>query len=348
MYSLLRPFLFRLDPEKAHDLTLGALKRFHQLGLTRTLASRVPQAPKTVMGLTFPNPVGLAAGMDKNGEYIDTLTSLGFGFIEIGTITPRPQKGNPKPRVFRLPKSQSIINRLGFNNIGVDALIENLKNSKYKGILGINIGKNFDTPLDQAFEDYLFCFKRVYPYASYVAINISSPNTKGLRDLQGGENLHRLLEHLKKVQKELSHQYEKYVPLVVKVAPDLTEEEIQNMASILLQHEVEGLIATNTTVSRNEIASDPLSKEGGGLSGAPLKVRSTEIIRSFAQALQGKIPIIGVGGVMNGKDAHEKISAGADLIQIYTGFVYKGPKLIREIVGYLISTLPKPHEIQRF
>ena len=334
IYPFLRPLLFSLDPETAHHATLDALKTAHSLGL---LCAKHPAAkPRTVMGLTFPNPLGLAAGLDKNGEYIDALAALGFGFIEVGTVTPRPQPGNPKPRMFRLPKANAIINRMGFNNFGVDALIENVKRAKYRGILGINIGKNFDTPIEKAASDYLIGLRKVYNHASYVAINISSPNTKNLRQLQGGDELDALLEQLKAEQENLARLHGKYVPLAVKIAPDLDEEQIRQIATLLMRHCIDGVIATNTTLSREGVANLPHGNEAGGLSGAPVREKSTAVIRELSAALNGALPIIGVGGILSGKDAVEKIQVGAALVQIYSGMIYRGPDLVGEVIKALV------------
>ena len=330
MYSVIRPLLFQLDAETAHHLTLFALRNAHRLHLLPLLAKKIPDQPTNVMGLTFPNPVGLAAGLDKNGEYINALGALGFGFIEIGTITPRPQPGNPKPRLFRLPQVQAIINRMGFNNLGVDALLENVKHAQYKGILGINIGKNFDTLIEHAAEDYLKGLRKVYPHASYVTINISSPNTKNLRQLQGGDELDALLTQLKAEQEKLTQRHGKYIPLTLKIAPDLDAEQIKEIAALLMRHRIDGVIATNTTLSREGIEQLSLHKETGGLSGAPVRNKSTLVIRQLAAELKGEVPIIGVGGIMRGEDAVEKIQAGAALVQIYSGLIYRGPDLIAE------------------
>ena len=333
IYPLLRPLLFGLDPETAHHATLDALKTAHNLGL---LCAKHPTVtPRTVMGLTVPNPLGLAAGLDKNGAYIDALGALGFGFIEIGTVTPQPQPGNPKPRMFRLPEAQGIINRMGFNNLGVDALIENVKRSKFKGILGINIGKNFDTPIEKAASDYLIGLRKVYTHASYVAINISSPNTKNLRQLQGGDELDSLLEQLKAEQENLAELHGKYVPLAVKIAPDLDQEQVQQIAALLIRHRIDGVIATNTTLSREGVENLPHGSEAGGLSGAPVREKSTAVIRQLAAALNGALPIIGVGGILSGADAVEKIQAGATLVQIYSGMIYRGPDLVGEVITAL-------------
>lgn len=330
MYSLLRPLLFALNPETAHHVTLSALQTAHRLGLLPLIAKQPAADPRTVMGLAFPNPIGLAAGLDKNGSYIDALAALGFGFIEIGTVTPRPQPGNAKPRLFRLPEAQAIINRMGFNNLGVDALLENVKNARYKGILGINIGKNFDTPIERAADDYLIGLRKVYNHASYVAINISSPNTKNLRQLQGGDELDALLSRLKAEQEKLAERYGKYVPLALKIAPDLDSGQIQQIATLLMRHRIDAVIATNTTLSRIGVEHLLHHNETGGLSGAPVKEKSTEVIRQLAAALQGALPIIGVGGILSGSDAVEKIQAGASLVQVYSGLIYRGTDLVAE------------------
>jgi len=330
MYSLLRPILFKFDPETAHHLTLGGLNTAYSLGLSGILAPRPADDPRTVMGITFPNPVGLAAGLDKNGDCINGLAALGFGFIEIGTVTPLPQPGNPKPRLFRLPQANAIINRMGFNNDGVDKLIENVKRAKYQGILGINIGKNAATPIEKAADDYLIGLRKVYAHASYVAINISSPNTKNLRQLQGGDELDALLAQLKTEQGKLAQQHGKYVPLAVKIAPDLDSEQIKQIAALLIKHRIDGVIATNTTLSREAVAHLPHGNETGGLSGAPVRDKSTAVIRQLAAELNGALPIIGVGGILNGADAAEKIKAGAALVQIYSGMIYRGPALVAE------------------
>lgn len=330
LYSLARPMLFSLAPERAHELTLSMLKTAHKMGMLR---QAIQPKPVTCMGIEFPNPVGLAAGLDKNGAYIDALAGLGFGFIEIGTITPRPQSGNPKPRLFRIPEAKAIINRMGFNNEGVDQLVENVKAAKFRGILGINIGKNADTPVENAVDDYLVCLEKVYNYASYVTVNISSPNTKNLRSLQSGDALTELLETLKKRQLELAEQYHHYVPLVLKVAPDLTDEDIQFISQQLLAFKIDGLIVTNTTLSREGVENLPFGNEAGGLSGAPVFEKSTECLRSFAKLLNGKIPLIGVGGITQGEHAVAKKDAGASLVQIYSGLIYTGPDLIKECVS---------------
>jgi len=332
LYSLARPFLFGIDPEAAHDLALASLRMIDRAGLVPILANTAPARSVKVMGLTFPNVLGLAAGMDKNGEYVDALAALGFGFLEIGTVTPRPQPGNPKPRMFRLPEAQALINRLGFNNRGVDYLVANVARARYRGVLGINIGKNFDTPIERAADDYEICLAKVYPHASYVTVNVSSPNTKDLRQLQGADELGALAGKLKTEQKRLADVHGRYVPLVLKIAPDLDDAQLADIAKCVLKHELDGIIATNTTLARDAVKGLPHAAEGGGLSGAPLRDASTAIIRKLAQLLGGKVPIIGVGGVMRAADARAKLDAGASLVQIYTGFVYRGPALIGEIV----------------
>lgn len=333
LYSLARPFLFSLAPERAHDLTLSLLKSSHKFGVMR---QKIEPKPVTCMGIEFPNPVGLAAGLDKNGAYIDALASLGFGFIEIGTITPRPQAGNPQPRLFRIPKAHAIINRMGFNNEGVDQLVENVKASKFKGVLGINIGKNADTAVEDAVSDYLICLEKVYNYASYITVNISSPNTKNLRSLQSGHALTELLETLKKRQIELAEEFQHYVPLVLKVAPDLSEKDVQFIASQLLEFKIDGLIVTNTTLSREGVEQLPFGDEAGGLSGAPVFEKSTQCLAAFSKLLKDQIPLIGVGGILQGDQAMIKQQAGAQLVQLYSGLIYTGPRLIKDCVDSMI------------
>ena len=311
---IIRPLLFSLDPETAHRVTLDALQAAHRLGLVPLFAKRPADNPRTVMGLAFPNPVGLAAGLDKNGAYIDALAGLGFGFVEIGTVTPRPQPGNPKPRLFRLPQANAIINRMGFNNDGVDALIANVQRADYRGILGINIGKNADTPIENAADDYLICLRKVYAHASYVTVNISSPNTKNLRQLQDGDALNNLLAQLKAEQQKLADTHGKYVPISLKIAPDMEGEQIAQIAHLLMQHRIDGVIATNTTLSREGVENLPHGTETGGLSGAPVREKSTAVIRALHQHLQGALPVIGVGGILSGADAVEKINVGAALV----------------------------------
>jgi len=330
VYKLLRPLLFTLSPETAHHLSLKALAFSNRFGFLKLFAKTTTPNPVTLMGINFPNRVGLAAGLDKNGEYIDSLGNMGFGFIEIGTITPRPQPGNATPRLFRIVEAEGIINRMGFNNEGVDYLIEQVRKSKYQGVLGINLGKNFDTPVERAIDDYVIGMQKVYTHADYITINISSPNTPGLRTLQYGEELTKLLSRLKQEQLELASKHDKYTPILVKVAPDLTDTEIKGIAEVLLAFEIDGLIATNTTLSRDTVEMLPHGSEQGGLSGKPLMGLSTQVIAKFYSHLQGKIPIIGVGGIATAKDAKNKIDAGADLIQLYSGLVYEGISLIRD------------------
>jgi dihydroorotate dehydrogenase len=330
MYSLLRALLFQIEPEKSHHLSLNALSVLQRMHLIGLLSAKVADNPRQVMGLNFKNPVGLAAGLDKNGDYIDALSQLGFGFIEIGTVTPRPQIGNPQPRLFRLPEHEAIINRMGFNNHGVDYLVERVQQSKYQGVLGINIGKNKDTPNENAVDDYVHCMNKVYAHASYITVNLSSPNTPGLRDLQFGEPLKRLLEQLKTTQHALQVQHQKRVPLVIKVAPDMTSADIQDVAESLLHFEIDGLIATNTTISRDLIKDHPLAAEAGGLSGAPVAKMSTQTIKQFTAILGDKVPVIGVGGITDANSAKDKVLAGAELVQIYSGFIYHGADLIKQ------------------
>jgi dihydroorotate dehydrogenase len=331
MYLLLRKLLFTLDAEWAHELSLKGLSWLNRLALLGLVVKKRVNAPVTVMGIEFPNAVGLAAGLDKNAQHIDALAQCGFGFIEVGTVTPLAQPGNDKPRLFRLPEDHAIINRMGFNNAGVEALIENVKKSHRSCVLGINIGKNKATPLESAVDDYLFCMQRVYRYADYIAINISSPNTPGLRDLQHGDGLTSLLTQLKSKQAELAQQYQRYVPLAVKIAPDLDETEINDIARRLLSAGIDGVIATNTTNSRPaSLHCKQVADETGGLSGAPVFELSTAVLKLLVEALDGKIPVIAVGGVSSPEQALEKINAGASLVQIYTGFIYAGPRLIHD------------------
>lgn len=340
MYSLIRPILLQTDPERAHELTLSMLERSHKLGLVGFLYAK-QELPTACMGLDFNNPVGLAAGLDKNGEYIDALAALGFGYIEIGTVTPKPQAGNDKPRLFRIKEAHAIINRMGFNNKGVDYLISQVKRSKYQGILGINIGKNVATPVENALDDYLYCLERVYPYASYITVNISSPNTKNLRDLQSGDALTALLEGIKNRHSQLATQYQYYVPLVLKVAPDLDESQIDFIAHEVARFDIDGLIATNTTLSRHGVEDYPTSQEAGGLSGRPLSHMSTQVLAQFAERLPQSVALIGVGGIDTGQRAVNKIEVGADLVQLYSGLIYEGPALIQSCVeaidGYRLS-----------
>jgi len=332
IYPLLRPLLFSLDPETAHHLTLELLKLSHQTGLSRLTIPKLAEQPVTVMGLRFKNPLGLAAGLDKNGDYIDALADLGFGFIEIGTVTPRPQPGNPKPRLFRLPEHQAIINRMGFNNLGVDHLLNQVKNRRFQGILGINIGKNADTAIENATEDYLLGLRKSYALASYISINISSPNTKNLRQLQQGDEIKRLLNALKEEQLKLQVQHGKYTPIALKIAPDLSDDEIVHIAELLMEFDFDGVIATNTTIARDKVQHHKHGAESGGLSGAPLKDSSTRVVQRLATTLDGKLPIIAAGGIFSAEDAQQKIQAGASLLQIYSGLIYKGPELLKEIL----------------
>ena len=333
---LIRPCLFTMDPEKAHNLTMKMMKIASRSQLLTSLVSQEVEArPRKVMGLDFKNPVGLAAGLDKDGEAIDAFAALGFGFIEVGTVTPKPQPGNDKPRLFRVVPAEGLINRMGFNNLGVDNLVENIKKSRYKGILGVNIGKNKTTPIEDSVSDYLYCLEKVYNYASYVAVNISSPNTPNLRTLQLGDALVELVQALKKKQKELAEANKKYVPIAIKIAPDLNDEEIENICRIFLENEVDGIIATNTTLDRDMIANMPHATETGGLSGRPEFRKSTDVLAKINKIINGRTPIIGVGGIDSPMAAAEKIKNGASLVQIYSGFIYKGPTLIKNIVNYL-------------
>jgi dihydroorotate dehydrogenase len=333
LYSLIRPLLFAMDAESAHEITLPGLKHLHTLGLTRLLPK--PEVDtREVMGIKFPNPVGLAAGLDKDGRYIDGLAALGFGFIEIGTVTPRAQPGNPKPRMFRLPQAHGIINRMGFNNGGVDAFVNNVQSSRFfqekLGVLGLNIGKNADTPIERAADDYLHCLEKVYPYASYVTVNISSPNTKNLRQLQGASELDELLGKLKNAQQRLADQYQRYVPITLKIAPDIDSEQIKTIAESLIKHKIDGVIATNTTTTRDAVKGLEYGEEAGGLSGKPVFTLSNQVIQGLKAELGGALPIIGVGGIFSGADAKVKMQAGASLVQLYSGLIYRGPALVRE------------------
>ena len=327
MYALIKPLLFCLDPETAHTVALKSLQLSYQLGLTHLLPKPQHQ-PTQLFNLTFPNNIGVAAGLDKDAEYIDALATLGFGFIEVGSVTPKPQPGNPRPRLFRLTKQEAIINRMGFNSKGLDYMTARLEKTRYKGILGINIAKNRDTPNDDAVIDYLECFRRLWKYASYVAINVSSPNTPGLRDLQQADNLRQILIALKDEQTTIAREQNKYVPLVVKISPDMSVDGLNDVAEILLEQKMDGVIATNTTLRREGVAESPYATEAGGLSGKPLRALSTETIKQLHALLQNKIPIIASGGVMDKESAQEKLNAGASLLQVYTGFIYKGPAIL--------------------
>ena len=330
-YALLRPFLFNMDPEHAHEMTLSLLDKAHKARVLGLVYGQSMQ-PTDCMGLQFSNPVGLAAGLDKNGDYIDALAELGFGFIEVGTVTPKPQAGNDRPRLFRLKQADAIINRMGFNNEGVDYLIENVQRCKYKGNIGINIGKNAATPVEKAADDYVYCLERVYPHASYITVNISSPNTANLRDLQSGEALTHLLDAIKNRHSQLATEYGFYVPLVLKVAPDLDPIQVDYIAQQLLDFEIDGLIATNTTLSRVGVEDLPDGDQAGGLSGRPVSHISTQILQQFSDQLDGKVALIGVGGIDSGAKAVKKIEAGADMVQLYSGLIYKGPGLVQSCI----------------
>jgi dihydroorotate dehydrogenase len=333
MYDLLRPLLFQLDAETAHGLTLYASDVAQRSGLSRLVNTPPADLPVNVFGITFPNPVGLAAGLDKNGEHLDGLAALGFGFVEIGTVTPRPQAGNDKPRMFRLPEHQAVINRLGFNNGGIDALVRNVEKASYRGVLGINIGKNKDTPNERATDDYLLCLERAYPLASYITVNISSPNTQGLRDLQEEETLRRFIGTLRDAQERLAGQHGQRKPMLLKIAPDLTEAELDAIAEVLLASGIDGVICTNTTIDRDAVAGHRFASETGGLSGRPVFEKSTAVLRGMAKRAHGRLPIIGVGGILDGDGAATKLEAGASLVQVYSGLVYRGPRLINEAVA---------------
>ena len=335
LYPFFRDLLFRLDAETAHHLSLNSLKWLELSGLLKLMLPTPLVKPVRVMGIDFSNPVGLAAGLDKNADYLDALALLGFGFVEVGTVTPRPQPGNTKPRLFRLPEAEAIINRMGFNNLGVDHLLEQVQIADTTAKIGINIGKNFDTPVEKALGDYLLGLNKVYAHADYVTINISSPNTPGLRSLQFGKALDDLLDALKNAQTALAAEHERYVPMAVKVAPDLSAEELAQLADSFRRFQVDAVIATNTTLDRDAVKDLPNANEAGGLSGRPLFSKSTEVVRQFRQALPADMPIIAAGGISNGDDAKAKLDAGASLVQIYSGLIYQGPALIRDIVKKL-------------
>ena len=335
VYRCLRPLLFQLEPEIAHTFTLNCLKVFSCLHLDRQRLQHFPQKPTSVFGIEFPNPVGLAAGLDKNGDYIDALFGLGFGFIEVGAVTPKAQSGNLKPRIFRLPQARALINRMGFNNFGVDYLVERLKRRKIKGIIGVNVGKNLTTALEKAHEDYHYCFKKLYSYVDYITINISSPNTPQLRQLQSENYLRHLLIQLKENQRRLEDQHQKHVPLLLKIALDLTKKEIQDIAALILQHGINGIVATNTTISRQGVEQLPNANEAGGLSGKPLFSIMLQAVKQLYSILGSGVPIIAVGGISSGEDALALLQAGACLIQLYTGLIYEGPNLVKNIVNFL-------------
>ncbi|TMN70844.1 dihydroorotate dehydrogenase (quinone) [Pseudoalteromonas sp. S1727] len=331
-YDLARRFMFTRDAEWAHEFALHNLRRFNNTPFSAAWSQSVADRPVEFLGLQFKNPVGLAAGLDKNAECIDAFAKMGFGFIEVGTVTPRPQAGNDKPRIFRLPESNAIINRMGFNNKGVDNLINNVKAAKYDGILGINIGKNKDTPNEQGKDDYIHCMRKVFEYASYITVNISSPNTPDLRDLQYGAALDDLLQSLKNEQLDLIAKHDKQVPMLVKIAPDLDEVQIAQVSESLINNKIDGVIATNTTLERAAVQGQQYANEAGGLSGQPVRHRSTQVVQELKRLTAGKLPIIGVGGIDDSASANEKFSAGADLVQVYTGFIYKGPQLVKTIL----------------
>jgi dihydroorotate dehydrogenase len=332
LYDYLRPLLFALDAETAHKITLYGLGVAQRSNFLQLLAKPPAELPVSAFGIRFPNPVGLAAGLDKNADHLDALGALGFGFVEVGTTTPRPQPGNDRPRMFRLPQHEAVINRLGFNNDGVDALVRNVQQSSYRGVLGINIGKNKDTPNERAVDDYLFCLERVYAHASYITVNISSPNTQGLRDLQEEVTLRRFIDTLREAQERLGAQAGARKPMLLKIAPDLSESELDAIAEVLLAAKVDGVICTNTTIDRDAVVGDPHASETGGLSGRPLYEKSTAVLRGMSARLQGRVGIVGVGGILEGDDAVGKLNAGASLVQLYSGMVYRGPALIAECV----------------
>ena len=335
MYEQLRPILFTLDAETSHGLTLAGLNLAYRTGLLGLLTSKMHSFPVDAFGITFPNPVGLAAGLDKNGDYIDALAALGFGFIEIGTVTPQAQPGNMKPRLFRVPKHSAIINRMGFNNAGVDVLLQHLRKSTYTGVIGVNIGKNRDTPNDRAVADYLFCLERVYTYARYITVNISSPNTEGLRDLQQAEHLRGFISTLREAQERLGSQSGTRKPMLLKIAPDLTDTDMDTISSILLASDIDGVICTNTTIEHTHVAHAKNGQEMGGVSGKPLFEQSNTVLSGMRQRLGSTVPLIGVGGILSGADANAKMNAGASLIQLYSGLIYRGPDLIRECVEHI-------------
>jgi dihydroorotate dehydrogenase len=341
IYPAARKLLFNFEAERAHHLGLKMLKTAHQLHLSPLLFGKPVYAPVKVMGIEFPNPVGLAAGLDKNGEYFDALSACGFGFVEIGTVTPRPQPGNPQPRLFRLPQARAIINRMGFNNHGVEYLLEQVRKTKFDGVLGINIGKNFDTAVDNAVSDYLIGLNKVYAHADYVTVNISSPNTPGLRNLQFGDALHSLLSALKAEQNKLLDQHGRYVPLAVKIAPDMEDAEIRQMADAFVANKIDAVIATNTTLARAGVEGLPNANEQGGLSGEPLRERADHVVQVLCAHVQGALPVIAAGGISSAEDALNKLKLGASLVQIYTGFIYQGPKLVQDCARALSKVSSK-------
>ena len=341
LYPLFRPLLFATDPEFAHDLVLRALDAAARAGLARAEAAAPATTPVSIMGIRFPNRVGLAAGLDKNAAHLRGLATLGFGFLEAGTVTPRSQPGNPRPRMFRLPAAQAIVNRLGFNNEGVERFVANVARSGYRGILGVNIGKNSDTPNERAADDYIACLRAVHAVASYVTINVSSPNTRGLRDLQAEQALDALLLRIVKERDEIAQRHGRHVPLVVKIAPDLAQDAVGAVARLLIRHRIDGVIATNTTLARDGVEGLVHAAEAGGLSGAPLRGRAMATLRALVSTLDGALPVIGVGGILAGDDARERVAAGATLVQLYTGLIYRGPRLVSECVRALSDAGPR-------
>ena len=335
LYALARPLLFALDAEQAHETTLKSLDLMAATGAMRVVAGAPVEDPVEVMGLKFRNRVGLAAGLDKNGAHVDAFSSIGFGFIEVGTVTPRPQPGNPRPRMFRIPQRDALINRMGFNNDGVDAFVDNVGRARYRGVLGLNIGKNATTPLDRAVDDYRACLERIYTLASYVAVNVSSPNTKNLRQLQEADELSRMLGALTQAHARLADKHGRRVPMALKIAPDLDADQVRAIADVLVRFDIDAVIATNTTVSREGVVGAPFANQSGGLSGAPLMSQATTVLRMLRTRLPDAIPLIGVGGILHGADAATKQAAGALLVQTYTGLVYRGPALIGECVEAL-------------
>ncbi|MEN3941278.1 quinone-dependent dihydroorotate dehydrogenase [Prosthecobacter sp. SYSU 5D2] len=337
LYPTLKPWLFRMDAERAHEWTTRMMRMAHSLGLLTAGQEKLPQKPVECLGLRFPNVLGLAAGMDKSASAVEAWGALGFGFVEVGTLTPRPQPGNPKPRLFRLPEHDALINRMGFNNPGIHAAVKRLEKRRTKAVVGVNIGKNFDTPNEDAVKDYLAGLKAAYRVADYIAVNISSPNTKGLRDLQAEESIRSLLAALKSEQSRLAQEYGQMKPVLVKIAPDLDGQQIEALSRVFNELAVDGVIATNTTINREAVAGHPLEKEAGGLSGAPVKERSTQVIQAFRMLLKEGTPIIGVGGILSGGDAKEKLQAGAQLVQVYSGLVFRGPALVQDILRTVVN-----------